>query len=183
MHTAASISQRTPLEHLHIGRLRIELCPAKTSRLYRLQNRVLCGALLLATLFLATRTTAGEPAVAMGEVSVAETSARADELRVRFTTAVEQRLSRFAFEKSATRRPLLLSARLSELSTESTEENTKTRCRVSAVLRLRNDGTVIALARGRASAEQSRARTSATEAVAMRAAVDGALGRLEATLP
>jgi hypothetical protein len=144
---------------------------------------VLCGALFLATLALATRTTAGEPPILLGELSVAETSARADELLARFRTAVEQSLGAFAFERRSTRSPLVLSARLSELSTESNRDRTKTQCRVSAVLRQRNDGTIIALTRGRASAEQGRARASATEDVAMRAAIEGALGRLETTLP
>jgi hypothetical protein len=138
-------------------------------------------ALFAVTLGLATNTTATEPPVALGEVSVSMPS-KGPSLAAQFRATLERQFGESGLGRARPAKRLILSATLMELQTRSVNEATKTTCGVSAVLRQRDSGVLFAIARGRATAEQTHGRAAATEGVAMRAAVDGALDRLAAAV-
>jgi hypothetical protein len=119
-------------------------------------------------------------AVSVGDVNVAsDASAPGDatELGRALRLALNDELGRVT-GLGAMKRPLIVSATLTRLSSERRDERTKASATISLAVRRADDQVLFAELRGRASVEESSGSLSALRRAAVQGAVRGALVRL-----
>ena len=141
-------------------------------------------ALCLATLLLPTLPTAeaaNRAAVSVGDVNVSsDASAPGDgatELGRAVRLALNDELSRVT-GLGPMKRPLIVSATLTRLSTERRDERNKASATISLALRRADDQVLFAELRGRASVEEASGNLASLRRAAVQGAVRGALARL-----
>jgi hypothetical protein len=120
------------------------------------------------------------PAVSVGDVSVAlDASAAGDalELSKALRTALNDELSRVA-DLGPMKRPLIVSATLTRLSSERREQRAQASATISLALRRADDQVLFAELRGRASVEEASGNLALLRRAALQGAVRGALTRL-----
>jgi hypothetical protein len=124
---------------------------------------------------------AAGPAVSIGDVSVSgDVSATGDavpELGRALRAALNDELSRMT-ELAPVRRPLIVSATLTRLSSERRDERSKATATISLALRRADDQALFAELRGRASVEEATGNLASLRRAALQGAVRGALARL-----
>jgi hypothetical protein len=123
----------------------------------------------------------GPPAVSVGDVSVAiDASAAGDalpELGKALRAALNDELSRVA-DLGPMKRPLIVSATLTRLSSERREQRAQASATISLALRRADDQVLFAELRGRASVEEASGNLALLRRAALQGAVRGALARL-----
>jgi hypothetical protein len=141
-------------------------------------------ALCLATLLLATLPTAqaaSRAALSVGDVSVSsDASAPGDaatELGKALRLALGDELLRVT-GLGPMKRPLIVSATLTRLSSERRDERTKASATISLAVRRADDQVLFAELRGRASVEEASGSVASLRRAAVQGAVRGALARL-----
>lgn len=121
------------------------------------------------------------PRVSIGDVQVAPDSSAprdaAPELGRALRAALTDELSQLA-GLNQVKRPLIVSATLTRLSSEQRDERTKATATISLALRRADDQVLFAELRGRASVEESTGNTASLQRAALQGAVRGALSRL-----
>jgi len=124
---------------------------------------------------------AERPAVSIGDVNVSvDASAAGDavpELGRALRLALSDELSRVA-GLGPMKRPLIVSATLTRLSSERRDENAKASATISLTLRRADDQVLFAELRGRASVEEASGNLASLRRAALQGAVHGALARL-----
>lgn len=119
--------------------------------------------------------------VSIGDVRVApDANASTDaapELGRALRAALSDELSHVA-GLGQVRRPLIVSATLTRLSSEQRDERTKATATISLALRRADDQVLFAELRGRASVEESTSNAASLRRAALQGAVHGALARL-----
>lgn len=117
----------------------------------------------------------------MGDVSIAlDAGASGDavpELGRALRVALKDELSRVAGLNSV-KRPLIVSATLTRLSSERRDERNQASATISLALRRADDQVLFAELRGRASVEESSGNLASLRRAALQGAVRGALARL-----
>jgi hypothetical protein len=130
---------------------------------------------------LATAEAANRAAVSVGDVNVSsDASAPGDaaaELSKALRLALNDELSRVA-DLGPMKRPLIVSATLTRLSSERRDERTKASATISLALRRADDQALFAELRGRASVEEASGNVAVLRRAALQGAVHGALARL-----
>jgi hypothetical protein len=144
-------------------------------------------ALCLATSFLValptlpTAEAANRAAVSVGDVNVSsDASAPGDaaaELSKALRLALNDELARVT-GLAPMKRPLIVSATLTRLSSERRDERTKASATISLALRRADDQVLFAELRGRASVEEASGNLALLRRAALQGAVHGALARL-----
>lgn len=123
----------------------------------------------------------GRPAVSVGDVSVSvDASAAGDavpELGKALRSALNDELSRLA-DLGPTKRPLIVSATLTRLSSERRDQRAQASATISLALRRADDQVLFAELRGRASVEEAAGNLALLRRAALQGAVRGALTRL-----
>ena len=118
--------------------------------------------------------------VSIGDVQVAPDansgSEAAPELGRVLRAALNDELSQLPL--SQVKRPLIVSATLTRLSSEHRDERTKATATISLALRRADDQVLFAELRGRASVEESTSNGASLRRAALQSAVRGALARL-----
>lgn len=141
----------------------------------------LIGLMLAAASSSASSARAAErPAVSIGDVSVSIDAVAGDtvpELGRALRLALTDELSHVA-ELGPMKRPLIVSATLTRLSSERRDERAKASATISLALRRADDQVLFAELRGRASVEQSSGNLASLRRAALQGAVRGALARL-----
>jgi hypothetical protein len=120
---------------------------------------------------------AGRPGVSIGDVKVAQdagASSDAAELGRTLRSALSEELARVGPLK----RPLIVNATLTQLSSERRQERTKASATISIALSRADDRVLFAELRGRASVEEASANLASLHRAALQGAVHGALARL-----
>src|SRR4051812_40635115 len=124
---------------------------------------------------------ADRPVVSIGDVNVsADAGASSDatpELGRALRAALRDELSRIA-AVGPFKRPLIVSATLTRLSSERKEERAKASATISLALRRADDQVLFAELRGRASVEEAAGNLASLRRAALQGAVHGALARL-----
>ncbi len=124
---------------------------------------------------------AERPAVSIGDVSVSvDAGAAGDavpELGRALRLALNDELSRVV-GLGPIRRPLIVSAALTRLSSERRDERAKASATISLTLRRADDQVLFAELRGRASVEEASGNLASLRRAALQGAVHGALARL-----
>ncbi len=130
---------------------------------------------------LSNASAAERPAVSIGDVSVSvDASAAGDavpELGRALRRALSDELSRVA-GLGPMKRPLIVSATLTRLSSEQRDERAKASATISLTLRRADDQVLFAELRGRASVEEASGNLASLRRAALQGAVHGALARL-----
>jgi hypothetical protein len=130
---------------------------------------------------LPTAEAADAPRVSIGDVAVAvearSPGERGPELSHALRTALKDELSR-ATHLSSLKRPLIVSATLTRLSSERLESRTKASATISLALRRADDQILFAELRGRASVEETSSNLALLRRRALEGAVRGAIARL-----
>jgi hypothetical protein len=119
--------------------------------------------------------------VAVGEVVIqleGEASTSRAQLSRTLRSALSEELSTLSAAGSTGKRPLVVSATLTRLSTEEHDKRARVTANISLVLRRADDQVLFAELRGRASAEESSDSVAAVQQLALRGAVRGAVARL-----
>jgi hypothetical protein len=120
--------------------------------------------------------------VSLGEVMVQlETKTpggRDAELTRSLRLALSEELATLAATGDTGKRPLVVSATLTKLSTERRAERARASATISLVLRRVDDQVLFAELRGRASAEETSDSVASVQQAALRGAVRGAVARL-----
>ena len=123
----------------------------------------------------------GRPSVSVGDVSVSlDASAAGDavpELGRALRLALNDELSRVT-GLGPVKRPLIVSATLTRLSSERHDERGKASATISLALRRADDQVLFAELRGRASVEEASGNLASLRRAAVQGAVRGALARL-----
>lgn len=155
---------------------------SRTSRARRPRARAL--ALCLATVFqptLPSAEAASRAAVSVGDVNVSSDASApgnaATELSKALRLALNDELARVP-GLGPMKRPLIVSATLTRLSSERRDERTKASATISLALRRADDQVLFAELRGRASVEEASGNLASLRRAAMQEAVRGALTRL-----
>lgn len=120
---------------------------------------------------------AGRPGVSIGDVKVAQdagASSDAPELGRTLRAALNEEISRIGPLK----RPLIVNATLTQLSSERRQERTKTSATISIALSRADDRVLFAELHGRATVEEASASLASLHRAALQGAVHGALARL-----
>jgi hypothetical protein len=121
------------------------------------------------------------PAVSVGDVSISiDASAAGDavpELDRALRLALHDELSR-VIGLGPVKRPLIVSATLTRLSSERRDERGKASATISLALRRADDQVLFAELRGRASVEEASGNLASLRRAAVQGAVHGALARL-----
>jgi hypothetical protein len=124
---------------------------------------------------------APRPSVSVGDVSISlDASAAGDalpELDRALRLALHDELSRVT-GLGPLRRPLIVSATLTRLSSERKDERAKASATISLALRRADDQVLFAELRGRASVEEASGNLASLRRAAVQGAVHGALARL-----
>jgi hypothetical protein len=124
---------------------------------------------------------AERPAVSIGDVSVSVDATSAGDavpdLGRTLRLALSDELSRVA-GVGPTKRPLIVSATLTQLSSERRDERAKASATISLALRRADDQVLFAELRGRASVEEASGNLASLRRAALQGAVRGALARL-----
>lgn len=124
---------------------------------------------------------AERPAVSIGDVSVAIDATTAGDpmpdLGRTLRLALSEELSRVA-GLGPMKRPLIVSATLTRLSSERRDERAKASATISLALRRADDQVLFAELRGRASVEEASGNLASLRRAALQGAVRGALARL-----
>lgn len=124
---------------------------------------------------------AGRPVVSVGDVSVSvDASAAGDavpELGKALRTALNDELSRVSNLRPM-KRPLIVSATLTRLSSERRDERAQASATISLALRRADDQVLFAELRGRASVEEAAGNLALLRRAALQGAVRGALAHL-----
>jgi hypothetical protein len=145
-----------------------------------LTGLVLC----LVTSLLPSAQAATGPAVAIGDVSVSvdagPTSDAAPELGQALRLALKDELSRAGL--GPLKRPLIVSATLTRLSSRRRDERTEATAAISLALRRADDQVLFAELRGRASVEEASGSAASLRRAALQGAVRGAVARLPEVL-
>lgn len=122
-----------------------------------------------------------KPAVSVGDVHVAsdasETGDATQELSHALRLALNDELSRVP-GLGPMKRPLIVSATLTRLSTERRDERVKASATISLALRRADDQVLFAELRGRASVEEAAGSPASLRRAALQGAVRGAVARL-----
>jgi hypothetical protein len=140
---------------------------------------IVTSALLLAGNFDKIARAADRPAVSIGDVVVAPEASDGEptaELGRSLRRALSEELGRT--DVGPIRRPFVLSATLSRLSSERRDANAKATAVISVSIRHADDQVLCAELRGRATVEQADESLSALRRAALTGAVRGALGQL-----
>jgi hypothetical protein len=116
--------------------------------------------------------------VTIGDVETLPTAAK---LLPLLRESLEQELKSADFGKSPFRKRYVLDASLVELESTDAKITTAT-CVVSAMLRTKKDNEVVAVIRGRATAEGSRGSTERTRTEAVKGAARSAIGKVPRAL-
>ena len=149
--------------------------------LSRAQPAASIGLLLAATASASLAFAADRPSVSIGDVSVSvDAGAAGDavpELGRALRAALNDELSRVT-ELAPLKRPLIVNATLTRLSSERREERAKATATISIALRRADDQVLFAELRGRASVEETSGNLASLRRTAMQGAVHGALARL-----
>jgi hypothetical protein len=128
-----------------------------------------------------TAQAADAPRVSIGDVAVASEAKtageRGPELSQALRAALKDELSR-ATQLSSLKRPLIVSATLTRLSSERVEARTKASATISLALRRADDQILFAELRGRASVEETTNNPALLRRRALEGAVRGAIARL-----
>ncbi|HVY32733.1 MAG TPA: LPS assembly lipoprotein LptE [Polyangiaceae bacterium] len=137
--------------------------------------------LALASSSLDSSAAAASPgAVSIGDVQIAPDASAPHEalpeLGRTLRAALTDELSRVGL--SQVKRPLIVSATLTRLSSERRDERTKTTATISLALRRADDQVLFAELRGRASVEESTNNAASLRRAALQGAVRGAVARL-----
>lgn len=120
---------------------------------------------------------AGRPGVSIGDVKVARDAGAisdAAELGRALRAALSEELARVGSLK----RPLIVNATLTQLSSERRQERTKASATISIALSRADDRVLFAELHGRASVEEASANLPSLQRAALQGAVHGALARL-----
>lgn len=145
-------------------------------------TRTLAIALLGLSLIVGTRgVRAASAPVSVGEVSIALDCVGAEaapELRRSLRAALTEELSELHRRGMVPSYPLVISATLTELSSERRERRASATAVISLALRRAEDHVLFAELRGRASAEEAAGTLASVRSAALRAAVQGAARRL-----
>lgn len=138
--------------------------------------------LAIASSSASTARAAEPPAVSIGEVNVSlDATAAGDavpELGRALRLALSDELSRVA-RLGPMKRPLIVSATLTRLSSERRDELAKASATISLALRRADDQVLFAELRGRASVEETTGNLASLRRAALQGAVHGALARLQ----
>jgi Xaa-Pro aminopeptidase len=100
-----------------------------------------------------------------------------------FRSEITRQLQTIEFQQVRQDEALVLSASLVELETLRTGNRAKSSCVVSATLRKKNGGALVAILRGKARAEDAFSAKSENEIAALRAAVRSTLRGIPTALP
>jgi len=123
----------------------------------------------------------GRPAVSVGDVSVAVDASTAGDaaldLGQALRRALNDELSRVS-DLPPMKRPLIVSATLTRLSSQRREERAEASATISLALRRADDQVLFAELRGRASVEESSGNLALLRRAALQGAVRGALAHL-----
>jgi hypothetical protein len=124
---------------------------------------------------------AASPPVSVGEVTIAHDCVVAEatpQLRRSLRAALTEELTELHRRGVVPSYPLVVSATLSELSSERRERHASATAVISLALRRTDDHVLFAELRGRASAEEAAGTLASVRSAALRAAVRGAAKRL-----
>ena len=120
--------------------------------------------------------------VSLGDVVVQLESTTAGggeaELTRTLRVALSEELATLAASGDTGKRPLVVSATLTKLSTERRAERARASASISLVLRRADDQVLFAELRGRASAEETSESVASVQQAALRGAVRGAVARV-----
>ena len=124
---------------------------------------------------------AGRPAVSVGDVNVSDDASTAGDAAVELgkalRLALNDELSRVT-GLGPMKRPLVVSATLTRLSSERRDERAKASATISLALRRADDQVLFAELRGRASVEEASGNLASLRRAALQGAVRGAVARL-----
>jgi len=124
---------------------------------------------------------AGRPAVSIGDITVsADAGANSEsvpELNRALRSALSEELSRVS-GLGTVKRPLIVSATLTRISSEHLQEHTKATATISIALSRADDRVLFAELSGRASVEEASGNPSQLRRAALQGAVHGAVSRL-----
>ncbi len=118
--------------------------------------------------------------VSIGDVTIAQESGASNDAVPELGRALRAALSAELGRASlgAVKRPLIVSATLTKLSSERREERTKASATISIALSRADDRVLFAELRGRASVEEASGNLASLRRAALEGAVHGALARL-----
>jgi hypothetical protein len=134
-----------------------------------------------ASLALPDANAAERSCLSVGEVSIAPDAEASPDLGRAVRAALNDELTRVS-GLGALKRPWIVNATLTKLSTEKRDERTKASATISLALRRADDQVLFAELRGRASVEEATGNLATLRRAALQGAVRGAVARLPEAL-